>query len=362
MEVERLELLEASESLGESFEYVVSAVELSEVDESVDRVGKEFEPIAVELETRQAHELPHRLGRDRGKLGEGEVEDGQAVRGNFESGEGDLGDKVVAEVELLDLCAKKGRLDGDDVVCLRLEVLEPRQSVRQREVRQPIPTAVKLPQVLEPRKLGREGVDRVADDGETLEVDELADLGRKMRDGVEREIEVDEGLDLADDGGEGVERVVGDVEVFERSELGEVGGEDGESIVLDLERHQPGNAVESSRVEVADSIARDVEPGERGAQSDRGGNLLEEHVRHSELSKRRAVDDEVGRQLLEGVLGEVEVDDGVGVSVEEDGEDLKVFARKIDVFERVKGIFFALQDQKRRPKKSDSCIGDGKGK
>lgn len=66
-------------------------------------------------------------------------------------------------------------------------------------------------------------------------------------------------------------------------------------------------------------------------------------MRHPELSKSRAVDDEVGWKLLERILGKVEVDDGVGVSMEEDGEDLEILAGEIDVFKRVEGILFALR-------------------
>jgi len=47
-------------------------------------------------------------------------------------------------------------------------------------------------------------------------------------------------------------------------------------------------------------------------------------MRHPKLSEGGAVLDEVGGEFLERVLGEVEMDDGSGVTMKEDWEDLKV--------------------------------------
>jgi hypothetical protein len=82
-------------------------------------------------------------------------------------------------------------------------------------------------------------------------------------------------------------------------------------------------------------------------------------VGHPKLSKGGAVLDEVGWKLLEGVLREVEVDDGSGVTMEEDRENLKVATREINVLERVKGILLRLGERKKAERSVEAREAEG---
>lgn len=325
MNVDDEEVLEFTEPFGESDEDVVRAVKFLEEGEVSDALRQLDELVSVEFEGCETDELCEGFVGDGREFGEGEIEVRESVRRRVggEDGEGDLGDGVVREVDLPHLGSELS-LDDLDVVLLRLEDLELGESVRCREVDDLVPTTIELPEVLETSELGGEGDDHVSDDDQTFEVDELSDLGGEVGESVEGDVEVEEGWDLADDGGEDVEGVVRDVEVFESLEVTEVRREDRESIVLDFDRHETWDVLESSLIEVGDPVARDVESSERDGLSNRGRNSLEGHVGHSKLSEGGAVLNEVGGELLERVLGEVEVDDGPGVTMKEDGEDLEV--------------------------------------